>query len=387
MKYSRCGDSGVLLPKVSLGFWHNFGETTPYERSREIALAAFDRGVTHFDLANNYGPEPGHAESRLGQLLREDLKSHRDELFISTKAAYDMWEGPYGSWASRKHMMASLDQSLQRMGLEYVDLFYCHRYDPATPLIETLQTLVDIVRQGKALYIGLSRWPLNALKFGLRYLHQHDVPVLIYQGRLNMLDRGPEEEGILAELEKHGVPANDDLLWGDAMNLASSHDASSTNAQSSSNEQASTNALSSSNGLTSTNAQSSSNGQTSLDYASFIPRPGFISFSPLAQGLLTDRYLHGIPVGSRMTEGRFLKSSVLTRELQNKLLVLNDMAEQRGESLAQMALAWILQHKAVTSVLIGASSVGQLDQNLMCIDSVAFTDDELLQIDRILGVK
>lgn len=363
MKYSRCGDSGVLLPKVSLGFWHNFGETTPYERSREIALAAFDRGVTHFDLANNYGPEPGHAESRLGQLLREDLKSHRDELFISTKAAYDMWEGPYGSWASRKHMMASLDQSLQRMGLEYVDLFYCHRYDPATPLIETLQTLVDIVRQGKALYIGLSRWPLNALKFGLRYLHQHDVPVLIYQGRLNMLDRGPEEEGILAELEKHGVPANDDLLWGDAMNLASSHEASSAN------------------------AQSSSNLQTSLDYASFIPRPGFISFSPLAQGLLTDRYLHGIPEGSRMTEGRFLKSSVLTRELQNKLLVLNDMAEQRGESLAQMALAWILQHKAVTSVLIGASSVGQLDQNLMCIDSVAFTDDELLQIDRILGVK
>lgn len=314
MQYERCGKSGILLPKVSLGMWHNFGNLTPYERSREIALAAFNAGITHFDLANNYGPEPGEAEHRIGQILREDLMPYRDELFIATKAAYDMWDGPYGSWASRKHLMASLDQSLRRMGLDYVDLFYCHRYDPNTPLEETLQTLVDIVRSGKALYIGISRWPLEALKVAIRYLKEHETPMLIYQGRLNILDRAPIEEGILAELGKEDK--------------------------------------------------------------------GMISFSPLAQGLLTDRYLNGIPQGSRMTEGRFLKSSALTPELHQRLLRLNDMAQERGESLAQMSLAWILHHAEVTSVLIGASSVEQLLGNLRCLSSAPFTEEELRLIDK-----
>lgn len=311
--FSSCGKSGILLPKVSLGMWHNFGNLTPYERSREIALAAFDAGITHFDLANNYGPEPGEAERRLGRILREDLMPHRDELFIATKAAYDMWDGPYGSWASRKHLIASLDQSLQRMGLQYVDLFYCHRYDPNTPLEETLQTLVDIVRCGKALYIGISRWPLEALKVAIRYLREHDTPMLIYQGRLNILDRAPIEEGILAELHKE--------------------------------------------------------------------EKGMISFSPLAQGLLTNRYLNGIPQGSRMTEERFLKSSVLTPQLHQRLLRLNQLAEKRGETLAQMSLAWILHHPQVTSVLIGASSVEQLHDNLRCLSSAPFTQEELNLID------
>ncbi len=315
MRYERCGRSGVLLPKVSLGLWHNFGETTPYERSREIALAAFDNGIVHFDLANNYGPEPGEAEKRMGRMLREDLKHHVDELFISTKAAYDMWEGPYGSWASRKHLMASLEQSLRRLGLECVDLFYCHRYDPNTPLEETLQTLVDIVRQGKALYIGISRWPLGALTQGMRYLAEHDVPLLIYQGRLNILDRAPLQEGIVPALEKGGK--------------------------------------------------------------------GFISFSPLSQGLLTDKYLDGIPLGSRMTEERFLKSSMLTPELQAKLHRLNALAKQRGEKLAQMALAWVLQHEGVTSVLIGASSKQQLEDNIKCLHCAPFTDEELNLIDNV----
>lgn len=341
MIYNRCGESGVLLPKVSLGFWHNFGETTPFERSRDIAVYAFEHGVTHFDLANNYGPRPGDAESRLGKILREDLHGHRDELFISTKAAYDMWDGPYGQWASRKHMMASLDQSLKRMGLDYVDLFYCHRYDPATPLIETLQTLVDIVRQGKALYIGLSRWPLNATRFALRYLSERDVPCLIYQGKLNILDREPIEEGILDELMSYQLPINDDAIWG----------------------------------MPKINSNELHN--TPITDSHLTPRPGFISFSPLAQGLLTNRYLNGIPVGSRMTEEHFLKSSVLTPELLSRLKCLNSLAEQRGESLAQMALAWVLQHQAVTSVIVGASSVEQLKTNLTCIDSAPLTDEEL----------
>lgn len=339
MKYNRCGDSGVLLPQVSLGFWHNFGRTTPYERSRDIALYAFEQGVTHFDLANNYGPEPGDAESRLGKLLREDLKGHRDELFISTKAAYDMWEGPYGEWASRKHMMASLDQSFQRMGLEYVDLFYCHRYDPDTPLDETLQTLVDVVRQGKAQYIGLSRWPLNATRYALRYLSQRDVPVLIYQGKLNILEREPIEQGILDELMRYQLPKNDDEIL---LNINTAPG----------------------------NAR--------------IPRPGFISFSPLAQGLLTDRYLNGIPKGSRMTLEHFLKSSSLTTDMVCKLHDLNALANERGETLAQMALAWIMQFKATTSVLVGASSVDQLKQNLKCIDSSPFSTEELDRIEKIL---
>ena len=297
--YARCGLSGVLLPRVSLGFWHNFGGNDPFERSRAITHYAFDHGITHFDLANNYGPPYGSAEETLGRLMDEDFRPYRDELFIATKAGYDMWPGPYGNWGSRKYLMASLDQSLQRMHLDYVDLFYSHRYDPETPLEETLQALVDIVRMGKALYIGISRWPLQALKRADEYLRERDAPLLIYQGRLNLLDREPMNEGILDYCNRNGI--------------------------------------------------------------------GFISFSPLAQGLLTDRYLNGIPSDSRMSKGKFLKESMLTPELLAQLQQWNEQARERGETLAEMALAWILQQKAVTSVLIGASSTAQLAQNLRYI--------------------
>ena len=295
MKFERCGRSGVLLPKVSLGFWHNFGSVDPYERSREITRYAFDHGVVHFDLANNYGPAYGSAEETMGRLMDDDFRPYRDELFISTKAGYDMWPGPYGNWGSRKYLMASLDQSLQRMHLDYVDLFYSHRYDPETPLEETLQALVDVVRQGKALYVGISRWPLEATRTAYEYLKAHDVPLLIYQGRLNLLDREPQEDGILDFCADHGV--------------------------------------------------------------------GFISFSPLAQGLLTDRYLNGIPEESRMAKGKFLKESMLTPELLARLRQLNEEAAQRGETLAEMALAWILAQRGVTSVLVGASSTRQLERH------------------------
>ena len=306
MQYERCGRSGVLLPKVSLGFWHNFGSVDPYERSREITHYAFDHGITHFDLANNYGPVYGSAEETMGRLMDEDFRSYRDELFISSKAGYDMWPGPYGNWGSRKYLMASLDQSLKRMKIDYVDLFYSHRYDPETPLEETLQALVDIVRQGKALYIGISRWPLEAARFAAKYLRERDVPLLIYQGRLNMLDREPMEEGILDFCAEEGV--------------------------------------------------------------------GFISFSPLAQGLLTDRYLNGVPADSRMSKGKFLKEEMLTPELLAKLKKYNEVAASRNETLAEMALAWILHQKAVTSVLIGASSVAQLEKNLKCVSAAPFDD-------------
>ncbi len=301
MEYARCGRSGVLLPKVSLGFWQNFGGVDDYSRSRAITRYAFDHGITHFDLANNYGPPYGSAEETMGRLMDDDFRPYRDELFISTKAGYDMWPGPYGNWGSRKYLMASLDQSLKRMRIDYADLFYSHRYDPETPLEETLQALVDIVRAGKALYIGISRWPLEALRVAIKYLKEHDVPLLIYQGRLNMIDRAPIEEGIIDECEREGV--------------------------------------------------------------------GFISFSPLAQGLLTDRYLNGVPEDSRMSKGKFLKSDMLTPELLNRLRRLNNQAASRGETLAEMALAWILQHKAVTSVLIGASSTRQLEKNLKCLSA------------------
>ena len=301
MEYERCGRSGVLLPKVSLGFWHNFGSVDPYERSREITHYAFDHGITHFDLANNYGPVYGSAEETLGRLMDEDFRPYRVELFISTKAGYDMWPGPYGNWGSRKYLMASLDQSLKRMKIDYVDLFYSHRYDPETPLDETLQALVDIVRQGKALYVGISRWPLEATRFAYDYLRERDVPLLIYQGRLNMLDREPQEDGVLDFCAEKGV--------------------------------------------------------------------GFISFSPLAQGLLTDRYLNGIPEGSRMTKGKFLKEEMLTPELLEKLRQYNKVAQSRGETLAEMALAWILHQKGVTSVLVGASSTAQLEKNLKCVNA------------------
>ena len=307
MHYRRCGRSGVMLPEVSLGLWHNFGGTDPYEKCRAIARCAFDHGITHFDLANNYGPPYGSAEQTMGRLLHDDFRPYRDELFISTKAGYDMWPGPYGNWGSRKYLMASLDQSLSRMGIDYVDLFYSHRYDPETPLEETLQALVDTVRAGKALYIGISRWPLHALKVAVKYLREHDTPLLIYQGRLNLLDRAPQEEGITDLCAAEGV--------------------------------------------------------------------GFISFSPLAQGLLTDRYLDGIPAGSRMTQGRFLKPDVLTPELLARLRSLNAAAGKRGETLAEMALAWILHQKGVTSVLVGASSVEQLQKNLKCITAEPFEAD------------
>lgn len=297
--YARCGRSGVMLPKVSLGFWHNFGSVDSYERSRSIARYAFDHGIIHFDLANNYGPVNGSAEETLGRLMDDDFRPYRDELFIATKAGYDMWQGPYGTWGSRKSLMASIDQSLQRMHIDYVDLFYSHRYDPNTPLEETLQAMVDIVRQGKALYLGISRWPLEALKFADKYLREHDVPLLIYQGRLNLLDRAPQEEGILDYCHGHGI--------------------------------------------------------------------GFISFSPLAQGLLTDRYLNGIPEGSRMTREHFLKHSVLTSELHAHLQHLNAQAMEQGQTLAEWALAWILRQQGVTSVLVGASSTAQLEKNLKCI--------------------
>ena len=299
MQYQRCGRSGVMLPKVSLGMWHNFGSVDPYERSREIVRYAFDHGVTHLDLANNYGPVYGSAEETLGRLMDDDLRPYRDELFISTKAGYDMWPGPYGNWGSRKYLMASLDQSLRRMHLDYVDLFYSHRYDPETPLEETLQALVDIVRSGKALYVGISNWPLEPLRFAVDYLRRHDAPLLIYQGKLNMLHRAPIEEGILQLCHENGV--------------------------------------------------------------------GFIAFSPLAQGLLTGRYLDGIPEGSRMSKNKFLRPEMLTDDLLAQLHEWNKEAESKGQSLAEMALRWILDQQAVTSVLVGASSTQQLEQNLRCV--------------------
>ena len=299
MEYQRCGCTGVLLPKVSLGMWHNFGGVDDYERSRTILRHAFDQGITHLDLANNYGPPYGSAEETLGRVMDDDLRPYRDELFISTKAGYDMWPGPYGNWGSRKYLMASLNQSLKRMRLDYVDLFYTHRFDPNTPMEETLQALVDIVRQGKALYVGISNWPLEATRFAISYLRERDVPPLIYQGKLNMLNKEPMEQGILELCHQEGV--------------------------------------------------------------------GFIAFSPLAQGLLTDRYLKGIPNDSRMARGKFLRKEMLTDELLTQIQQWNAEAESKGMTLAEWALRWILEQQGVTSVLVGASSVEQLDKNLKVV--------------------
>lgn len=294
--YKRCGNSGVLLPRISLGLWKGFGALRPYSECCDILHYAFDNGITHFDLANNYGPPYGSAEETFGRVMQDSFLPYRDELFISTKAGYDMWPGPYGNWGSRKYLMASLEQSLHRMHLDYVDLFYSHRYDPATPLDETLQALADIVRQGKALYVGISRWPKQAFEYACDYLKQRDVPLLCYQGRLNMLDRGPETEGILETVESQGL--------------------------------------------------------------------GFVSFSPLAQGLLTDRYMQGIPSDSRMRTDVTLKETVLTPQLLERLHAWKKEAETASLTLSQYALRWVLEHPAVTSVIVGVSKKEQLKENL-----------------------
>ncbi|MBR5211303.1 MAG: aldo/keto reductase [Bacteroidales bacterium] len=317
MKYRRCGNSGILIPEVSLGLWHNFGDQAPLSRSREMVLHAFDKGICHFDLANNYGPSYGSAEATFGQIMESDLRPYRDELFISSKAGYDMWPGPYGEWGSRKYLISSLNQSLKRMKLDYVDIFYTHRFDPVTPVEETLQALVDIVRSGKALYVGISNYPCEVLDHAYDYLVSRDVPCLLYQGKYNILNREPETEGILAKAKEKGS--------------------------------------------------------------------GFISFSPLAQGLLTDRYLDGIPSDSRAARNASLDKAVLTPEFVQKLRKLNELAQSRGQSLAQMALAWNLKDDYVTSVIIGASSTAQIDDNLNAIRNTVFTKEELDKINEIIG--
>jgi L-glyceraldehyde 3-phosphate reductase len=312
--YRRSGRSGLKLPAISLGLWHNFGDDKPLANQRAIALRAFDRGITHFDLANNYGPPAGSAEINFGRLLATDLKPYRDELVISTKAGYDMWPGPYGEWGSRKYLMASLDQSLQRMGLDYVDIFYSHRFDPDTPLYETCSALDAAVRQGKAQYVGISSYSGQRTEEAAQILRDLGTPVLIHQPSYSLLNRWVEED-LLDVLEREGI--------------------------------------------------------------------GCIAFSPLAQGMLTDKYLGGnVPADSRAAEGRFLRTDMLTPEALHHVEQLNGMAKDRGQSLAQMAIAWVLRDERVTSALIGASSVRQLDENLAALDNLDFSDDELAQIDR-----
>ncbi|MGM9695077.1 MAG: aldo/keto reductase [Alloprevotella sp.] len=317
--YRRCGRSGILLPAVSLGLWKNFGDTVPYERSRALLLHAFDCGVCHFDLANNYGPPYGSAEQTFGRVMREALHPYRDELFVATKAGYDMWRGPYGNWGSRKYLMASLDQSLRRMNLDYVDLFYSHRFDPVTPLDETLQALVDIVKSGKALYVGISRWPLDATRHALDYLRRRDVPCLCYQGRINLLDREPLTSGILSAVHSEGC--------------------------------------------------------------------GFVSFSPLAQGLLAGRYSHGIPESSRMRRDVTLREEQLTSELCQKLGRFCQLAAERGETAASLALRWVLSLQGVTSVIVGASSVEQLDESLLAAGIPALSDEEMEILDLLFETR
>lgn len=315
MKYRRCGRSGILLPEVSLGLWHNFGDVNTLSNALSMAHYAFDQGITHFDLANNYGPSYGSAEETFGMIMKKSLMPYRDELFISTKAGHDMWPGPYGNWGSRKYLMNSLDQSLKRMNLDYVDIFYSHRYDPGTPLEETLQTLVDIVRQGKALYVGISKYPKEAAEFAYRYLEERDVHCLLYQGRYNLFNREPEEQDLLQQAQENGT--------------------------------------------------------------------GFIAFSPLAQGLLTNRYLNGIPEDSRIARGGFLKKEALTDEVLSKIKALDALASLRGQTLAEMALAWVLKDDMVTSVIVGASSVAQLMDNLQGIKNTTFSAEETEAINNI----
>ena len=314
MEYNRCGRSGLLLPKISLGLWHNFGDASDYENMRQLCFTAFDNGITQFDLANNYGPAYGSAEKNFGRILKEDLMPYRDELIITTKAGFDMWEGPYGNWGSRKYLLASLDQSLKRMGLDYVDIFYHHRMDPETPLEETMGALATAVCQGKALYVGLSNYDGETLEQAAAILKDLKCPFVINQNRYSIFDRTVEKNGLkdmTGKLEK-----------------------------------------------------------------------GFITFSPLAQGQLTDRYLNGIPEDSRIRkDGRFLKESVLTKERMEQIHKLNELAAQRDEKLADMALAWLLQKKEVTSVLIGASKTQQILDNIKAIHSAPFTEEELQKID------
>lgn len=316
MVYNRCGNSGLKLPAVSLGMWHNFGDTSCMERMKELCFTAFDHGITHFDLANNYGPAPGSAETNFGRILKSDLMPHRDELLISTKAGYDMWEGPYGNWGSKKYLIASLDQSLKRLGLEYVDIFYHHRMDPETPLEETMEALAQIVRSGKALYVGLSNYNGETMERACRILEELHCPFIINQNSYNILNRNMERNGLKAK----------------AVEL----------------------------------------------------KKGIICFSPLAQGQLTNRYLNGIPADSRVaTDGRFLHKEQLDEEKISCIRALNAIAEQRGETLAQMALKWIMKDGAVTSVLIGASRPEQILDNLKILEGGQFSEEELAEIDRI----
>lgn len=316
MHYRRAGRSGVLLPAISLGMWHNFGAADSFSESCRKLHFAFDRGITHFDLANNYGPPNGAAEETLGKLLQTSFAPYRDELFLSTKAGHDMWAGPYGTWGSRKSLMASIDQSLRRLHTDYVDIFYSHRYDPETPLEETLQALVDIVRQGKALYVGLSKYPPEAATFAFDFLRARHTPCLLYQGRYNLLHRAPETQGLLHLSKQNGS--------------------------------------------------------------------GFVAFSPLAQGLLSDRYLHGIPTDSRMAQNAFLKRDALTPALLVQLNALNAVAQRRGQTLAELSLAWLLRNDLVTSVIVGASSIEQLDNNLRALRNTTFSPEEEAEIERIL---
>lgn len=316
MKYNRCGKSGLMLPAVSFGLWHNFGVENSYENMRQMCFTAFDAGITHFDLANNYGPAPGTAEKNWGRILKEDMASYRDEMIISSKAGYEMWDGPYGNWGSRKYLISSIDQSLKRMQLDYVDIFYHHRMDPETPLEETMGALDQIVKSGKALYAGISNYDGETMKKAAKILEELHTPFVINQNRYNMFDRTIENNGLKEEAPKAGK--------------------------------------------------------------------GIITFSPLAQGLLTDRYLKGIPSDSRIvTDGRFLHESDLTEKKLSQVAALNEMAKERGQSLAQFALSWILKDDDITSVLIGASRPEQILDCVKCIEKTDFTKEELSKIDEI----
>lgn len=316
--YVKCGNSGVYLPPISLGLWHNFGGNDIYENSRKMLWHAFDKGITHFDLANNYGPPEGSAEITMGRVLASDFKAYRDEMIISSKAGYLMWPGPYGDGGSRKYLISSLDQSLKRMGLDYVDIFYSHRMDSNTPLEETMSALIDIIRQGKALYAGISNYNPEHTAKAAELLREGGVSCLIHQPRYSMFDRWVEN-GLLNVLEEKGI--------------------------------------------------------------------GCIVYSPLAQGLLTDRYLNGIPVGSRASKAHFLKPESITPSKLSQIRSLNSIATDRGQSLAQMALAWVMKDKRITSVLVGASSVQQIDDNLKTLENISFTPSELSAIEEILGLK